>query len=357
MQKKIIIGVFIFFILIFGIAGLFNQAEVSFSERRKLAAMPKIVEKGKLNQDYFEELDKYLTDHFVGRDEFRQIKAYFNNEIFRLSDNNNIFIKDDKIFEMDAQIDEKSIAHLADLTASVNEKYFLGQDIYYALVPRKNDYLINDQHPDFNYQDFYNQLANQLKNPLINLYDKLDINSYYRTDIHWRMDKIENVAKYLVESMGDTYVHLDYEAKYFEPFYGALYGKAASFVKPDQLVYLDSSLFNDVSVYSYEKQKDVPVYDLARLNDLDAYDVYVDGPSAFIDIKNPNCENNQKLIIFRDSFASSLLPLLIPSYAEIQVVDLRYFKSNYLDLLELNEDAKVLYIYGLEVANHSAALK
>ncbi len=358
MQKKIIIGVFIVFLVGFGIAGLFNPSELSFSERRKLAPWPKLYKTNqKLNDKYFDELDKYLTDHFVFRDEFRSIKAFVNNEIFNLSDNNGIFIEDNRIFEMDAKIDEKAIKHLNELTHEVIAKYFADQDVYYALIPRKNDYLEHNQHPDFDYQTFFEMFEKTNSYPTINLYSVLNIDSFYRTDIHWNQEKLEPVAQYLVETLGDEYTAWDYEAKTFEPFYGALYGKAASFVKPDTLVYLDNPQFTDVEVMSYEKQKNVPVYNLEGLEHLDTYDVYVDGPTAFLDIKNPHANNGQKLIIFRDSFTSSLLPLLIPSYEEIQVVDLRYFKSNFLDQLSFEKDAKVLFIYGMEVANHSQALK
>ena len=356
MQKKIIIGIFVGFLLCFSVAGLLNKAELSFSERRKLAEWPEIYKANqKLNDKYFDEMDKYLTDHFVFRDEFRSLKALINNHLFNLSDNDGVFVEDGYIFEMDERLDEKSVDNLNKLINKVVNKYFANQEIYQAFIPRKNDYLVNNEHPDFKYQEFMNEFDNGYFK--IDLYDQLTLDSYYRTDIHWRQDKLEQVAKYLVESMGDEYFEQGYEKKYFEPFYGALYGKAALALEPDEIVCLLNPMFNDVTVSSYEKQKDVPVYDYDALKHLDAYDVYLDGPTAYLDIKNPYVNNGQKLIVFRDSFGSSLIPLMIASYEEIQVVDLRYIGSDFLDRLELNQDAKVLFLYGMEVVNNSYTLK
>ena len=40
----------------------------------------------------------------------------------------------------------------------------------------------------------------------------------------------------------------------------------------------------------------------------------------FIDIVNPTSNSNKELIVFRDSYGSSLVPLLIDGYRKITVV-------------------------------------
>ena len=63
---------------------------------------------------------------------------------------------------------------------------------------------------------------------------------------------------------------------------------------------------------------------------------------------------NRKLIIFRDSYTSSIAPLLIPYFSEIELIDLRYYSS---DLLNIDGDSKVLFIFGSEVLNNSFSIK
>ena len=72
---------------------------------------------------------------------------------------------------------------------------------------------------------------------------------------------------------------------------------------------------------------------------------------------NKNVTDDSKLIIFRDSFASSLIPLLIPYYNNIAVVDLRYIDFEYAkDKIDLN-NSDVLFLYSTLIINNSDILK
>ena len=63
------------------------------------------------------------------------------------------------------------------------------------------------------------------------------------------------------------------------------------------------------------------------------------------------------MIIFRDSYGSSLIPLFINGYKKITVVDTRYISpkilNNYIDFK--NKD--VLFIYGVILLNDSISMK
>ena len=62
-------------------------------------------------------------------------------------------------------------------------------------------------------------------------------------------------------------------------------------------------------------------------------------------------------IIFRDSFASSITPLLIEYYSKITVIDNRYIHSSfYLENVEY-KDQDVLFLYSTLIANESFTLK
>ena len=358
MKKKLLIVLFVLYIFGFGIASLFNHETISFSERRELASFPSIMTStNKFNTKFFDELDKYFSDHFIWRDEFRMLKAAFVNDVFMMSDNNKIFTSNDYIFEMDPKIKDESVKHFIDITSTVIDKYFEGYDVYYSLIPRKNDYLLDNEHPDFKYQDMYQLLDSQIDYPIIDLYNTLNLNSYYRTDIHWRSEKLGPIASVIMNAMGDEYHEVSFVENTYAPFYGALYAKAASLIEPDKLVYLTSDLLDSVNVYSLEDNANVPIYDLKELEGIDAYSVFVDGPTAYLEITNDKAINDETLIIFRDSYTSSLLPHLMTNYKKLQVVDIRYIGSQYLDQITFDEDAKVLFIYGLEVVNNSYSLK
>ena len=62
-------------------------------------------------------------------------------------------------------------------------------------------------------------------------------------------------------------------------------------------------------------------------------------------------------MIFRDSFGSSLAPLLIESYDKITLVDIRYIQSGMLGNFIDFDSQDVLFIYSSGLLNNSLAMK
>ena len=83
MKNKILVIVFVCYIGIFSILGIvIPDKEISSSERRKLKTFPEF----EFNSEWISDLDGYLLDHFVLRDEFRSIKAFYNFNILNKLD-------------------------------------------------------------------------------------------------------------------------------------------------------------------------------------------------------------------------------------------------------------------------------
>ena len=86
-------------------------------------------------------------------------------------------------------------------------------------------------------------------------------------------------------------------------------------MEPDHLTYLTSDLLDACTVYNYETGKTGPIYDLAKGAGKDPYELFLSGSVSLLTIENPNADTDRELVIFRDSFGSSLAPLLVPGYA------------------------------------------
>ena len=99
------------------------------------------------------------------------------------------------------------------------------------------------------------------------------------------------------------------------------------------------------------------VYPLNKLENMDKYDIFLGGASSYIEITNPSNNTGRELVIFRDSFGSSLTPLLIEAYYKITLIDTRYISSNtYLNMIKFsNQD--VLFLYSALIVNNSSTLK
>ena len=72
--------------------------------------------------------------------------------------------------------------------------------------------------------------------------------------------------------------------------------------------------------------------------------------------ENPDCESDKELVIFRDSFGSSIAPLLSEGYAKITLVDIRYLRADLLDRFIEFKNQYVLFLYSTSVLNHSETL-
>ena len=85
--------------------------------------------------------------------------------------------------------------------------------------------------------------------------------------------------------------------------------------------------------------------------------MFLAGPTPVTYLENPNATTNKHLIIFRDSFASSLAPLLLEGYAKITLVDLRYMDSSLIPQYVDFAGADVLFLFSARVVNNSMLLR
>ena len=110
-------------------------------------------------------------------------------------------------------------------------------------------------------------------------------------------------------------------------------------------------------VYDAETETNIPVYNGEKLSGNDLYEVYLSGAKSLLKIENPKGASDKKLIIFRDSFASSLAPLLISGYREITLVDIRYISPKILERFIDFSGRDMLFLYSTGVLNNSVTIK
>ena len=88
--------------------------------------------------------------------------------------------------------------------------------------------------------------------------------------------------------------------------------------------------------------------------------MFLSGAAAVLTVTNPNASEAAKgreLILFRDSFGSSIAPLLIDCYETITLVDIRYIASEFLSQYVDFHGQDVLFLYSTTIINNSAMLK
>ena len=83
------------------------------------------------------------------------------------------------------------------------------------------------------------------------------------------------------------------------------------------------------------------------------YDIYLSGATPLITIDNPNAKTKKELLLFRDSFGSSIAPLLVQEYSKITLIDIRYISSDLLDQYINFEKQDVLFLYSSLILNQN----
>lgn len=354
MKNKILIVLFCLYIFGFGVYSLFDtDKDISLTERRKLDTFPKV----ELTNEYVDKLDSYLVDQFPLREEYRSIKANYNYYVLNMLVNNNIYIKDNYIFKSEYPTNISSIENLKKHLNKTKSKFDKKNNVYMLLVPDKNYYLESEEFLNIEYDYIYDEVSSVDGIKFIDIRNLMNISDYYETDTHWKQENLGKVVNKVVTDMGYEYKMIDYEVNEYNKFYGVYYGESAIKRKPEVLKYLSNEEIDKVKVEHLESGKSNKVYNINKLTGMDSYDVYLDGATAYIEITNDNTKSKKELIIFRDSFGSSLAPLLIPYYKKITIIDNRYINSDYyLEKVDFKKQ-DVLFVYSTLIVNNSYTLK
>lgn len=322
----------------------------SESERRVLAKFPVITGEAIVSGQFAADFEAYATDNFPARDAWRSIKAYTSLCLLGQKDNNDIFLADGHISKLEYPMNTAMLDHAISLFTKVKEKYLEDNTIYFSVIPDKNKDLAQLK-LDYSALEKYMQDGLDFAIP-ISISDLLTPEDYYDTDTHWRQEKITDVAQRLAASM-DTDISAQYtQVTLDSPFYGVYVGQSALRCEPDTIVYLTNDTIDGLQVEGADA-----VYDLKKADSRDPYEMFLSGNQPIIKVTNPKNPQGKRLILFRDSFGSSVAPLLAQGYSEITLVDLRYINSQLLDRFVDFENADVLFLYSTILLNNSLAMK
>ena len=181
------------------------DSAVSQSERRKLAQKPDLTAAAVLNGDFMTKFESYTLDQFPLRDGFRRLKAAVLLDVLRKKDNNGIYLADGYAAKLEYPLDEASVCHAAERFQLIYETYLAGTDtkIYEAMIPDKGAFLApQNGYPSLDYSALSALLQENMPyaEP-VDLPPVLSLDSYYRTDLHWRQEALLPVAERLAEAM------------------------------------------------------------------------------------------------------------------------------------------------------------
>ena len=344
-------------------AWLSPSKDISEAERRPLKQMPEITANSLLSGGFMDKFEDYALDQFPLRDSFRTLKSLFAYNVLQQKDNNGIYIQDGYAAKLEYPLNPVSVNYAVKKLYFLYEQYLkdTGSRIFATVIPDKGYYLAEKNgYPVMDYDRLFADMAAGMPwAQMIDITQTLDITDYYYTDTHWRQEQLLETAAALSQALGVTPPKAeDYTVTPIQrPFYGVYYGQAALPMDAEDLYFMNSDLLESCRVYNYETGNYQKVYDLEKVNGSDPYDVFLSGAQALLSVENPNAATERELIIFRDSFGSSLAPLLVQDYQKVTLVDIRYVNSAILEEYLTFCGQDILFAYSTLVLNNSAILK
>ena len=340
------------------------EERFSESERRVLKPFPKLTTETIMNGKFMKEFESYSLDQFPFRDSFRSLKALFSYGLIGRKDNNGIYLAEGHLSKIEYPMQTQMLDHAATRMEEIYNMYLKDTEstCYFSIVPDKNIFLADENgYLSMDYEKLYSYMKEKITfAEFIDIAGLLEKEDYYKTDTHWRQEKIQDVAEHLMAEMSAIPSDTEYEVKELQyPFYGVYCGQSALPVKPDKLYYLESDVLRNCIVTSYDTGKPIntTIYNMEKAKGHDAYEMFLSGTSALQVIENPKAAKEKELIVFRDSFGSSLIPLLVEGYSRITVIDTRYVQSQMLGSLVDFRGQYTLFIYSTIILNNSLALR
>ena len=379
-QDIMVVVVMAFLLFTFSLVCFLKKDDVfSESERRDLKQFPEITVENVISGEFMEEFEAYCLDQFPARDMFRSLKAVVKYGLFLQKDNNEIYLSKGHLSKMEYPLNQSMLDYAVDKLDFIYETYLKeqGSKCYMAIVPDKNIFLAKENgYLSMDYDYLFSYMEDMVfYAEFIDLVPYLDISDYYRTDTHWKQECIVDVAEVLKDAMNSnkemSATKDEIENRVEESlnkfklealestFKGVYYGQAALPVKPDTLYYLNNEVLQQCKVTSYDtgKPKETVIYNMEKAKGKDPYEMFLSGTSALQVIENPMAVEEKELLVFRDSFGSSLIPLLVEEYSKITVIDIRYVQSNVLGQFVDFHGQDTLFLYSTVVLNNSMSLR
>lgn len=261
------------------------------------------------------------------------------------------YVFENSIVEAQGKLNPVMANYAIALFDRVHGEKLLGCDnIYFAIIPDKEMLIEGNEE---SYFEFYSYFEKRLVfADFIDIFSLLEFSDYYRTDPHLRQETLIDIAKKICEKMG-TVTQSEYNVnKAVDNFKGAYSKQSGLEVGAEELCYLTGNVIDNLKV-----SESIKLYDFDKLSTDEPYEFFLSGNHPVVTIKNENTKSDRKLVVFRDSFANNLAPLLCENYGEVVLVDFRYVMSEYVSELVDFENADVLFLYSTLLLNNSMSMK
>ena len=349
--------VLLFFVFLFGfmvLDMLWPKREKSELENRPLQQVPAFSWRALFNNEWTADYGDYVKDQFAFRDAWIDLKARSEYFLGKTENGDVIFAPDEDgtmMFTKFYSLGNNESSYLANAQAVASFAQRHEGKVTFLLAPSAS-VIYKDKLPagvpladEESYLDnIFEVTAPYARNlDLRQLFrEHADEYIYYRTDHHWTTQgaylAYEEFCRQLGLTPFDTAAHTAVEV---EEFYGTSYSKSRLWnAVPDTLTYYPLDNAMTVEVAGETKGETEGMYNLSALDTRDKYSAFLWGNNGYSVIEG---DGEGSVLVVKDSYGNCFTPFLTANYAQIGVVDLRYWPGNIEQLAEEYDQILILY--------------
>lgn len=319
-------------------------------ENRTLYRMPDFSWSALADGSYTSKLEKYLEDQFPLRDGWMGLKNRYEYLLGK-REFHGVYLCGDRLIHKieDASRAEQNIAYLQKLTELTDIPVYLG------LIPTAAE-VYRDQLPagaeNFDQAAYLKKVRESVPDAVwVDMEKWVDgasgVSLFYRTDHHWTSAGAWHGYAALMEAMGEPFEPLGTPETVSENFYGTLYSSSGvHWLAPDTIERYVSG--ESVTVENFEKGETHGLYVDSFLGEKDKYASFLGGNTPLYIIRNPEAASEEKLLVVRDSYSDAMAPFLSQYFAEIHLVDLRYYRTSVVEYARENGMDRIFVCYSVE---------
>ena len=353
MNRTFFYLIFPLWIIILAANFLTPTLEFSQNENRYLAQIPEFSLSTLLNGSYMTKLDEYVNDQFVFRDHWISLQSDLEYTLGK-RESNGVFIGKNVLL---SKLGTASQANIENNLQGMLDFFAAAQKPCAVMLVPSAAEIQPDKLPLYAQSWPQDPLIQQIYQAAAGmtgisvsaaLREHAEEYIYYRTDHHWTTYGAYLAYLEYCRVLGLT--PLEYQAETVSwNFNGTLYSKSGvRFIKPDTMEAFQSDAALGCSI----KTNGEPVYYDSvyfpqYLEVKDQYGYFLGQNQPIVTLYG-NQATGKKLLMFKDSYAHCLAPMLLQYYDEIVLVDLRYINSEIGDLLDIEEFDQVLFLYSVD---------
>ena len=352
MRNKIITSFFCLMLAVSALIGLLMPDRYySEREKRTLTQKPQFTIADFISGEFSGELEKYLTDQVPLRDDRVTLKTYLELAVGKRESGGIYLCKDQYLMDKFTSYSKKQLAANAAALADLQEKLAAeGVSMNTILVPVAAQVLADKlpaYAPAADYAAIF-QVLTDAGVDTVNVWSTLAAHSgeniYYRTDHH-------------STSLGAYYAYCawrDIEPAAYEwtqevlcdDFYGTTWNKVSLPSVPAEEITAWYKHINRSVSYNNGQYETDSIYERKYLSGSDQYAVFLNSNQAQTVIEGSG--KNGKLLLIKDSYGNTFSQFPVEDYAEVHVLDLRFFKGDVAEYARENGITDALVLYGVQ---------